>query len=255
MRGAEQPAADPRAELPAWVRDALGGATGRGVRVGVIDSGWDRSLADPRVVPGVGWTDPADDFALLRNDDDHDRLGHGTACADLILRLAPEAEIVPIRVFGGQLETSPGTLQAALHWAVEEGLDVINLSLGTTLEVALRPLYVICERARRAGRLVVAAGNNSGPWSYPAIFENVIGVSAARLSSPWEFRYRPDDAMECEAWGYDQPVKWLGGQTLVKSGTSFAAPNIAGIAALIMERHPGAPIERVRELLASFAID
>ena len=245
------------AELPPapdWVREELGSPTGRGVRVGVIDSGWDRAQDDPRVLPGISFVDPDDDFALGQTDDDHDRLGHGTACVDLILRIAPEAEVVPIRVFGKQLETSPSILHAGLKWAVEQQLNVVNVSLGTMLEGTLHPLYAVCERARRSGIIIVAAGHNASDWSYPAIFENVIGVAADRFQSPYEYRYRPDDAMECQAWGVEQPVLWLGGRRVVKNGTSFAAPNIAGIVTLLMERHPGATIEQVRELLARFAV-
>ena len=240
---------------PEWVADALGGATGQGIRVAVIDSGWDRALDEPRVLPGVGFVDPADDFAMERNDDDHDVLGHGTACADLILRVAPDARVIPVKVFGKVLETSPGTLHAALVWAIEAGVQVINVSLGTRLEGTLHPLYAACEKARRAGIIVVAAGHNANDWSYPAIFENVIGVSAARFDSPYHFRYRPEHAMECEAWGVEQPVLWVGGQRVVKHGTSFAAPNVAGIVALILERHPGATLEQVREMLAGFALE
>jgi subtilisin len=242
-------------QAPEWVRGELGGATGRGIRVAVIDSGWDRSIEDPRVLPGVSFVHPADDFAMAQGDDDQDVLGHGTACADLILRIAPDARIVPVRVFGRVLETSPGTLQTALRWAIEAGVQVINVSLGTRLKGTLYPLYTACEIARQAGIMVVAAGDNARQWSYPAIFENVIGVDAARFDSPWHFRYRPDDAMECVAWGVDHPVLWVGGERIPKQGTSFAAPNVAGIVALILERHPGATLEQVRDLLACFAVE
>ncbi|HEX6373153.1 MAG TPA: S8 family serine peptidase [Longimicrobium sp.] len=239
---------------PEWVRNELGGATGSGVRVAVLDSGWDRSIDDPRVLPGVGFVDPDDDFALARNDDDQDVLGHGTACADVILGVAPDARVVPVKVFGNKLETSPGTLETALHWAIEAGVQVINVSLGTRLEGTLHPLYRACERARQAGIIVVAAGHNANDWSYPAIFENVIGVSAARFDSPYHFHYRAEHAMECVGWGVDRPVLWVGGERVVRHGTSFAAPGVAGIVALILERHPEAKLEDVRQMLARFAV-
>lgn len=238
---------------PEWVRRELGGATGRGVRVAVIDSGWDRGIADARVLPGVSFVDPDDDLAQGFTADDHDRVGHGTACADLVLRIAPGARVVPVRVFGASLETSPGTLTAAMKWALEQNFHVINVSLGTVLDEALKPLYVLCERARRAGVVVVAAGHNARGWSYPAVFANVIGVAAERFDSPFRFRYRPEEAMECVAWGVEQPVLWLGGRRTPRNGTSFAAPNIAGIVALIRERHPDATLKEVRETLAGFA--
>ncbi|HEX6748937.1 MAG TPA: S8 family serine peptidase [Longimicrobium sp.] len=240
---------------PEWVADGLGRPTGRGLLVGVIDSGWDRNCDDPRVLPGIGLVDPEDDLAMLRTDDDHDRVGHGTACIHQILRIAPDAQVVPIRVFGRDLETSPGTLQAGILYAIERGVNVVNLSLGTTLEGTLQPLYIACEKARQQGIIVVAAGHNSKDWSYPAIFEPVIGVSAGRFGSPYEYRYLHDEAMECQAWGVEQPVIWLRGEQQIKHGTSFAAPNITGIVCLLMERHPGAGLEEIRELLPQYALE
>lgn len=244
---------DPALVRPEWVTRELGGPTGRGVRVGVIDSGWDRSLRDPRVLPGIGLIDPQNELALGRTDDDGDRNGHGTACADQVMRIAPQVQTVPVRVFGQGLDTSPAVLYEALRWAVEQRLDVVNVSLGTSLEETLYPLYVLCERARRNGTIVVAAGHNVRDWSYPAIFENVIGVDAAELDSPFTYRYRPDEAMECLAWGIHVPVRWLGGRRVPRSGTSFAAPQISGIVALFRERYPNATLEDVRELLARYA--
>jgi len=240
---------------PLWVAGALGRPTGKGLTVAVIDSGWDRACDDPRVLAGVGLVDPEDDLAMLRTGDDHDRVGHGTACIHQILRIAPDARVIPVRVFGNQLETSPGTLQAGILYAIERGVNVVNLSLGTTLEGTLHPLYAACEKARRQGIIVVAAGHNSRDWSYPAIFENVIGVSAARFESPYHYRYLPDEAHECQAWGVEQPVVWLRGEEQVKHGTSFAAPNITGIVCLLLERHPGATLEEIRELLAQYAME
>jgi len=242
-------------EPPAWVTDGLGRPTGKGLTVAVIDSGWDRACDDPRVLAGIGLVDPADDLAMQRNDDDHDRVGHGTACVHQILRIAPDARVVPVRVFGRQLETSPGTLQAGLLYAIERGVNVVNLSLGTKLKGTLVSLYSACEMARRKGIIVIAAADNARDESYPAIFENVIGVSAARFGSAYDYRYRVDEAHECEAWGVEQPVVWLGGEEQVKHGTSFAAPNITGIVCLLLERHPGASIEEIRELLARYAIE
>ncbi|HEX8211906.1 MAG TPA: S8 family serine peptidase [Longimicrobium sp.] len=241
-------------EPPPRIRELLGDATGRGVRVGVIDTGWDRTLSDPRVLPGVGLTDPDDDFTLLRTDDDHDRLGHGTACADLILRLAPAATIVPIRVFGGQLETSPAALRAGIDWAAEESIPLVNLSLGTTLEHERAPLLAACARARRGGMLIVASSPNAGPATYPAAFDEVIGVDAGDFPSPWDFRHRPGALAECTAAGTNQRLRWLGGCEEVMSGPSFAAPHITGIVALILERRPGAGLEQVREVLGRAAV-
>ncbi len=240
-------------ERPAWVRDALGNPTGRGVRIGVIDSGWDRTVPAPSVKQGVGFVDLQDDLTLGHSDDDHDRIGHGTACTDLILRIAPEATVHPIRVFGGRLETDATIIKAAILWALERRCQVVNISLGTLRADALYMLYATCELARREGLLLVAANHNSNAWSYPAIFENVISVGSGRFDSPFDYCYRPDEAVECLAKGKQQLVRSLGGKKEITSGTSFAAPNITGIIALFLERYPGASLEEVRHLLATYA--
>jgi subtilisin len=242
-------------ESPAWVATALGGATGRGVLVGVIDSGFDRACDDPRVLPGVGLVDPDDDFVVRHSQDDNDRLGHGTACIHQILRIAPDARVVPIRVFGRRLETAPATLLAGIGHAIERGVRVVNLSLGTILAELRDPLYRACEEARRRGMITVAAGRTSWDAAYPAGFDNVIGVSSGRFASPFDYRYRPHEPMECEAWGVDQPVVSLGGVERITRGTSFAAANLTGIVCLLLERHPDATLEQVRELLAMHATE
>ena len=239
---------------PAWVVETLGAPTGRGVRVGVVGSGFDRSIADPRVLPGVSFVDPADDLGVRRSDDDHDRIGQGTACAGLVLRAAPDARVVPIRIFGGGLTTSTSVLLAALEWATKQRLGVVVVAAGTSEPEALRPLYAACERARRGGVIIVAGESPETPEGYPSVFENVIGVAAGRFPSPFLYRYRPDEASECEAWGEGVPVRGPGERPAARRSTGYAAAALAGIVALLLERRPGATLEQVRESLRKFAV-
>lgn len=245
--GGAAPAAMPVVPPPAWAR----GATGRGVCVAVVDSGWDRSLEDARVLPGAGIEHTADGVRITA--DDCDRLGHGTSVAHQVLAVAPGCRILPVRVFGDTLETSPRALVAALNWAVAQRATVINLSLGTERYDAVRPLYAACELARRAGAIVVAAGGNYGETCYPSVFDPVIGVAMGAFAVPFDFRYRPGDALEVEASGVGVPVPGLGGSVAPATGTSVAAPTVSGIVALLLEHHPGAQIDDVRLMLAQVA--
>ena len=212
--------------IPAWLAEAVGDATGRGVRVGVIDSGWDHALAAPQLRPGIGLVDPDDELALGRSADTQDRHGHGTACTDLLLQRAPGIEVYPIRVFGRRLETSVPTLQAALLWAAEARLDLVNVSLGTHRPDARERLYAACEVARRAGVVVVAAVHNTEGWSYPAAFANVLSVGAAARPHPLDVEYWPGALVECRAMSDGQRARVLGGRLAPTWGTSFAAPNV-----------------------------
>ncbi|HEX2076223.1 MAG TPA: S8 family serine peptidase [Longimicrobium sp.] len=225
-------------------------ATGRGVRVGVVDSGWDRTQPEPRVLAGTGILGLDGPGGALRTGDDHDRFGHGTACADLVLRVAPAAEIVPVRVFDARLETGPGVLAAAIRWAVDAGCQVLNLSLGTCEEEGVRTLYAACEYARRRGVVVVAAAHAEGLASAPAIFDNVLSVGALRGSDTARVVCRPGEAVECLANAVHPDVRWLGGERVVATGTSYAAPIVTGTVARLRERHPSADLDAVRALLA-----
>jgi len=231
---------------PAWF-EKLGRPTGRGVRVGMIGTGYDNDDPNPRVLPGLGFVDPSDDFAVLRTVDDHDRIGHGTDAARLILRMAPDARVVPIRIYGEGLESSGGTLHGALGWAVEEKLDVVCIEASLIQEL-IKPIYVACEKARRSGIILVCGANPRKDMDCPAAFEPVIGVLQGRFDSPYEFRYHADARYEVEGWGepVDVPEK--------VSGQLYAAPTVAGIVALLRERHPGATLEDIRQLLQQFSV-
>lgn len=246
---AEPAFALPETRLPERLERQLGGATGSGVRVAVIDSGRDPAWSDPRIRPGIGLVDGLE---LHRSEDDRDRVGHGTACIDIILGLAPEVEILPLRVFESRLETSPEVIVAALDHAVEEGAGVINLSLGCLLDRAVRPLYLACERARQAGAVVVSAVHPGEGWSYPAIFDNTLGVAAGRFAGIYDFEYFPDDGVECRAQG-ERRVRWLGEPRRVY-GSSFAAPHISALVALLKERTPDNDLEQIRASLARLAL-
>jgi subtilisin len=243
-----------RMKPPPWVVDDLNSATGRGVRIGVIDSGWDRTQLDSRVIGGAGFVDSEDELRPLESAIDDDRIGHGTACTDLILKVAPGVEICPLRVFGRRLESSVSTIAEAVRWAVHRGVRVVNMSLGTMLPEALDPLYLACEFAHRHGIVLVAAKHNAKGRSFPAVFDNVIGVHAGDFESPFDYIYRGGEDAECTAKGVKQEVLWLNGCRVRMSGSSFAAPNICGIVALFLERYPDANLNEIRNLLGRYSL-
>lgn len=222
--------------------------SGRGVLVGVVDSGWDRGRTDPRVVPGIHVT-VAGDTGI----DDHDRIGHGTTCSRLVLEQAPNVSIVPIRVFDHALDTSPARLIAAIDWATSNGIRLLNLSLGTLRTDVLRGLYDACARARDAGVILVAAARGGDGWSYPAVFAPVIGVGLTDgLADAASIQYRPSEAVECATSATMRPL--LGSEPMRISpgtGTSFAAPIVTALIARWIEEFPDLDLAGARDLLMS----
>ncbi|MCG8461561.1 MAG: DUF5131 family protein, partial [Holophagales bacterium] len=109
------------------------------------------------------------------------------------------------------------------------------------------PFYRACERARRAGCIVISAIPFSARPSYPGIFDNVLGVTAGRFANAYDFVHEPYDGVELMAQG-ERRVPWASGWRAVY-GSSFAAPHIAAHVALLRECFPGAGLEVVRRLL------
>ena len=180
--------------------------------------------------------------------------GHGTACAGIISQIAPTVALYDVRIFDGSLRADGTALLSAIRWTIEHRMDVVNLSLGTT-DVSFRDaLAKVCHQAREAGVILVAAEYNDGRESYPAVFPDVIGVTGGKVRGRYGYYYRPSHAIECVAWGDAQRVCWTDPPYLMVSGTSFAAPHITGVVALIRQAHLGAPLEQVREMLQANAL-
>lgn len=233
---------------------AWGEATGAGVRVGIIDSGLqhDHPALRGRVVESVA-VELVDGEPRVVPDDAGDLFGHGTACGGIIVGLAPEVELVSIRVLGADLRGKGTAFAAGLRWAIDRGLPVANLSLSSKSEALYPVFHELVDDAYFRGMALVSAANNVPAPSYPSLFSSVYSVAAHAQRDPWRFYYNPAPPVEFGAWGVDVPVAWNGGGSMVATGNSFAAPHIAGIVALILSKHPGlAPFE-VKAVLASVA--
>ncbi len=180
--------------------------------------------------------------------------GHGTACAGIIRQIAPTATLYDVRLFDESLTADGPALLAAIRWAVEQRMDVVNLSLGTTDVTFRDALAEVCRQAREAKVILVAAEHNDGRESYPAVLSDVIGVAGGKVRGRYGYYYRPGDEIECVARGDAQRVCWTDPRYVMVSGTSFAAPHVTGMVALIRQAHPGASLEQVREQLQANAL-
>jgi hypothetical protein len=160
--------------------------------------------------------------------------------------------VIPIRVFEHRLETSVAHIAYAIRLAAELGADVINLSLGTVRREGAAMLYESCMAANQLGSIVVSAGLPHA-LSYPAVFDNVIGVLASDFSSRLGFSYWPVIVYEFLACGRRQPVVWRGGAIEHKAGDSIAAANLAGIVARCREIAPRANVAGVRAILGQYS--
>jgi subtilisin len=223
--------------------------TGSGVRVAVIDTGIDYGHPDLSINYAGGY-----DF-VNGDDDPMDDEGHGTHVAGIIaavynsvgvVGVAPDVELYALKVLDN---TGTGFLSdviAALQWAVDHGIHVTNNSYGGPLPFDSsepNPLAISTafDNAYAAGILHVAAGGNNGNVLelgnnviYPARLESVIAVAATNQTDSRPSFSSTGPAIELSAPGVSTYSTTLGGGYGSGSGTSFASPHVAGVAALVI---------------------
>lgn len=263
--------AAPEEELPAWSlpasaldgirippnwpevvdRDwAWGGATGAGVRVAIVDSGVERGhplvgeVEQAVFVSGAPGTEP-----VIEVDEEGDGVGHGTACAGIVRSLAPECTLVSVRVLGGGWTGSGRLLIAGLTWAIEQGIEVVNMSLSTTKRELAAVLHELADTAYFNRTQLVAAAHNMPVESYPWRFSSVLSVGSHELDDPRAYFYNPTPPVEFFARGLEVEVPWLGGSTVRSTGNSFATPHMSGLCALVRSKHPELTPFQVKSVL------
>jgi len=218
---------------------AWGGATGAGTRVRVPDTRIEeRHPRVGEVQQAVAISIEGDEVIVDEQDTAGDLCGHGTACAGVIRSLAPECELASVRVLGAGYTGSGAVLLEGLHWAIEQGYDVINMSLTTTKQKFASLLHELADSAYFRRTMLVASAHNMPVESYPWRFSSVISVGSHEGTDPFQYFYNPAPPVEFFARGVDIEVAWNGGGRLVCTGNSFATPHIAGIAALVLSKHP-----------------
>jgi subtilisin family serine protease len=233
---------------------AFEGGTGRGVTVAIIDSGLetDHPALQGRVVESVA-VEMVDGEPNVVKDDSGDLFGHGTACGSIILGLAPEVDLVSVRVLGADLKGKGAAFLAGLEWATERGVQVANLSLSSKSETLFPYFHDVVDRAYFSNVHLVSAANNVTGASYPSLFSSVYSVAAHAVPDPWHLLYNPKPPVEFGAWGVDVPIAWKDGGSTVATGNSFAAPHVAGFVARIVSKHPGLTPFEVKAVLAAIA--
>ncbi|HVM29714.1 MAG TPA: S8 family serine peptidase [Candidatus Limnocylindrales bacterium] len=235
---------------------AWGGATGAGVTVAILDSGVEAThpAVGGRLVESVAVEIEGEDVKVVPTDP-IDLYGHGTACAGIISGLAPEVEIVSVRVLGSDLRGKGTAFLAGLEWAIERGAQVMNMSLSSKSERLFPHFHELVDQAYFRHICLVSAVNNYPGLSYPSTFSSVFSVAAHSLPEPETFFYNPAPPVEWGAWGVDVPIAWKDGGRSIATGNSFAAPHIAGLAARVLGKHPGLSAFEVKAVLAAIAND
>ncbi|MEU9854331.1 type VII secretion-associated serine protease mycosin [Streptomyces sp. NPDC047974] len=238
-------------------------STGKNVRVAVIDTGVD--VGNPQLAKAVDAKSginlipkdakDANGYKLKRGKENGttDTVGHGTKVAGIIaarpakgtgfVGLAPDATIIPIQQNDADGHGTTTTLAAAIRHAIAKGADVINISQDTADAVKPTPLL---EQAVKAALdkeiVVVASAGNDGlggnvKATYPASYEGVLAVAASDRNNERAAFSQSGDFVGVAAPGVDMVSTVPLGGHCADNGTSFSAPYVAGLAALIKSEH------------------
>ncbi len=239
-------------------------ATGQGILVAVLDSGLDTQHPEllGSIAPG-GWNyvdnngvlaDVGDGIDSNNNGIFDELVGHGTLVAGLIVRVAPDAMILPLKVLDSDGLTSTFTLVKGIYHAVDASADVVNISMGSTVDTMV--LGGAIADAVAAGVVVVASAGNedtSSPVRYPAGYASLGVISVASTDNSDVRSHFSNFGFHITlcAPGNSITSTVPGGGFGRASGTSFAAPLVAGGAALVKQRHINAPPHTIALTLAN----
>jgi len=237
------------------LREAHQLATGSRILIAVIDGGVDRR--HPELAGLV-----ADTFdAIGTGDETHP---HGTSIVGAIgarARLrgtAPGASILSARAFGTRRNRMDGTtvnILLSIDWAVQRGARVINMSFAGARDPAVVNLL---QGVMQRGIVLVAAAGNAGPSSpplYPAALPGVIAVTATDEHNQIFRAANRGSYITIAAPGVDLWLPTVDRGYRMTSGTSFAAAEVSGLIALLLERNPRLTPDQIRQALISTAQD
>jgi len=233
--------------------------TGQGIKVAILDTGIDRD--HPDLLPNLK---AYADFTRSPYGPE-DKQGHGTHVAGIIaaadngegvIGIAPNAELYAAKVLG---DRGTGSFQAiidGIRWAINLGVDVINMSLGCAAEPP-QEMHEAIKDAAAAGIIIVAAtGNENTGVGWPAMYDEVIAVSAMTPGKERANFSNYGIKNEIMAPGVDILSTYKDGGYAKLSGTSMATPIIAGCAALYLGfcKANGLPRPTLEELHAKLAV-
>ncbi len=243
------------------------GCDGSDTVVAVIDSGLQEiGVLSGRVLPGYSYkqVDTEDGYMVERGDDTTDTNGHGTFVSGIIAAAAKNTSILPLKAFEDSKTTLICILQAIYDACIIYEADVINMSCTLDFEGldasvqadAIAMLDNFVSNATASGSIVIAAVGNKGGETvlYPAGCENAIGVGAVTQEHQACSFSQKNESVYVVAPGQDVISSAITGFT-ENDGTSFAAPHVSGLAAIVKSMKPDITPAEFKALLAETAIN
>ncbi|MEK7493861.1 MAG: S8 family peptidase [Patescibacteria group bacterium] len=259
-----KPSATQPAQVLPWGIDRIDadrvwklGQTGGGINIGIIDTGI--STTHPDLAGNIkgGVSEVAYTFSW--NDDN----GHGSHVAGVVAALnntvgvvggVSSANLYSIKVLDRNGSGYLSDVIDGIDWAVANGMQVVNISLGTTADV--QSLHDAVIRAHNAGVVVVAAaGNSGGSVIYPAAYSEAIAVAATDFSNSAPYWSSRGPEVDLAAPGVNIYSTYKGTKYATLSGTSMASPHVASAAAFVLNRATDTTFDGLGSCVSEFDIN
>lgn len=177
--------------------------------------------------------------------------GHGTMVSGLVHLVAPTAQIMPIKAFGGDGQATLFNILRAIYYAESHGAKVANMSL--SLAAPSPELEKAVEFVSNRGLICIASAGNQGLETvmYPAGYKQVAGVASTNLADQRSFfSNHGDNSVMVAAPGEELITPYPGGRYAAGWGTSFSAPLVSGAVALMLQLRPQLNWEKTQAALA-----
>ncbi|GKX30393.1 hypothetical protein SH1V18_28730 [Vallitalea longa] len=197
------------------------------VKIAIVDSGLRKGLIPSDVTNFINLK-LNNNGGLIIDENCMDNNGHGTAIYSIVEKVNQFSDITVIKIFDENEYITEDTLIKALEFINENlNINIINLSLGLNICDKYNEFYDICEKLKKKGTIIISAFDNAGCMSYPAVFDNVIGVTSSNICKRVnDFEYFDDEILNIGAKGSIQRVAWVNPKYLMIGGNSFACAHV-----------------------------
>lgn len=224
------------------------------VKVAILDTGIDKNhdyLKD-NIIGGVSFhCNHHHIFASKKYDDDN---GHGTSCSSIIKKEFKNIEIFSVKILDKQGRCNLRVLEEALQYILDTDIKLINLSLSIMNSEMVQDLYNICDTLTKVGKIIVCSLANGFEKSYPAVFDNVIGVRGFILEHENSFWYNKNQKIQCIMDNNPYISCTLNNSyRLFGKCNSQAAAKFTGKIAKILSIHPDISLDQLQEKLELLA--
>ncbi|MEK4513056.1 S8 family serine peptidase [Paenibacillus sp. FSL K6-2524] len=227
-------------------------------RVAIIDDGINETIFNEKFLEYNLEIDAELQVVSRRNYHDLD-FNHATICASIIRKYTKCDLMSSIKILNERAKSTVNQLVRAVEWCIEKEMDLVNISLGSTLNLDYEFLRNVVNQAYDRGMIIIAAQSNEGIFTYPASLTNVIGVNCdkAGIYTEREFAFNiyPLNGIDITANARHKLKDYLGREFITQNSNSFAAPVVTSIINDFLKQKPKMTIEEIRGKLRTASLN